>query len=48
MVVVTAGLEESATVITTENGPLAVGVPEMAPVVEAMDKPAGRPVADQL
>ena len=33
---------------TDENVPLAVGVPEMAPVVELIDKPAGRPVADQL
>ena len=41
-------MDESATVITTEKGPLAVGVPEILPVAVAMDNPAGKPVADQL
>ena len=44
----TAGVAESVTVITTELVPAAVGVPEMAPVPEAMVNPAGKPVADQL
>ena len=39
---------ESVTVTTTENGPLTVGVPEIAPVVALIVKPAGKPVADQL
>ena len=44
----TAGVAESVTVITTELVPVAVGVPEMAPVTEAIVNPAGNPVADQL
>lgn len=47
-VIVTAGVAESATVITAEKGPLTVGVPEMTPVAAEMDKPPGNPVADQL
>ena len=45
---VTGGVDESATVITAENDPLAVGAPEIMPVAAAMDSPAGKPVADQL
>ncbi len=44
----TGGVAESATVTTTENAPLAVGVPEMMPVPAAIVKPAGKLVADQL
>ncbi len=44
----TAGVAESVTVTMAENDPLTVGVPEMTPVPAAMDKPAGKPVADQL
>ena len=48
LVAVATGVAESVTVIATENGPVAVGVPEIAPVPAAMDKPTGRPVAVQL
>lgn len=41
------GTVASVTVITTELVPAAVGVPEIAPVPELIDKPAGKPVADQ-
>ena len=44
----TGGVAESATVTTAEKAPLAVGVPEITPVPAAIDKPAGKPVADQL
>ena len=41
-------MDESATVITAENDPLAVGVPEIIPVAAPMDRPVGKPAADQL
>lgn len=44
----TGGVAESITVTTTGFAPTAVGVPEIMPVPEAMIKPAGKPVADQL
>ena len=47
-VIVTAGVAESATVITAENGPLTAGVPVITPVAAEIDKPPGNPVADQL
>ena len=45
---VAAGVAESETVRTTEKAPFAVGIPETMPVPEAIDKPPGRPAADQL
>ena len=47
-VAVASGVAASVTVIATENEPLAAGAPEITPVAEAMDKPAGKPVAVQL
>ena len=41
------GLVASVTVKLTVKGPVTVGVPVMAPVLE-MVSPAGRPLADQL
>lgn len=38
----------SVAVTTTAKDPLAVGVPEMVPVVVPMVNPAGSPVADQV
>ncbi len=40
--------EPSEAVRVTPNTPAAVGLPVMTPVAPAMDKPAGRPVADQV
>ena len=39
---------KSVTLTTTEETPGVVGVPVMAPVVELIVNPAGRPVADQV
>ena len=36
------GLSESATVTVKVEVPFAVGVPEIAPLLELMDSPAGR------
>lgn len=38
----------SVTLMVTILDPEMVGAPEMMPVAEAMDKPLGKPVADQL
>ena len=38
----------SVRVTATVDVPAAVGVPEITPVLELIDKPAGRLVADQL
>ena len=46
--VVNAGLLASKTFTVIELLPEAVGVPEITPVEAFMDKPAGKPVADQL
>jgi hypothetical protein len=43
-----AGLLESVALTTGWNVPVAVGVPEMVPVVASIDRPDGRPVADQV
>ena len=43
----TGGVPESVTFTRTENGPNSEGVPEITPA-DVMDKPAGKPVADQL
>ena len=40
--------EPSVAVTVTEEAPGAVGVPEMDPVDELIESPAGRPVADQV
>jgi hypothetical protein len=42
------GLNESVTVTTMLAGPATVGVPVMAPLLESMDSPTGRPVAVQV
>jgi hypothetical protein len=43
------GLLESVTLTVNLTVPLAVALPEIAPVPEARDKPAGRlPVKDQV
>ena len=39
---------ESVTVTTTGKAPFTVAVPEIMPVPEAIDNPAGKPVAVQL
>ncbi len=44
----TGGVAESATVTTTEAAPRTDVVPEITPVAGAIDKPVGKPVADQL
>jgi hypothetical protein len=36
------------TVIVGEDDPVALGVPEITPVLALIDKPAGRPLAVQL
>ena len=41
-------VEPSVAVRVTEAAPGVVGVPVMAPVVELIVSPAGRPVADQV
>jgi len=38
----------SVTLTTTVDVPAAVGVPEIVPVEELIDRPAGRPVADHV
>ena len=38
----------SVTVTVTFEVPLVVGLPEMRPVEELIDRPAGSPVADQV
>jgi hypothetical protein len=43
-----AGFPASLTVAVKLNVPLAVGVPEMTPVLGAMLSPVGRPETDQL
>ena len=43
----TAGVAESVTVITTELVPEVNAAPEITPVAAAIDKPVGKPVADQ-
>lgn len=42
------GVVESATVTFTVNVPLTAGTPAMAPVVELIFRPVGRPPADQV
>jgi hypothetical protein len=40
--------ETSVTVTVTANVPVAVGAPEMTPVLGLTERPPGRPVADHV
>ena len=47
-VVVAGSRFASVTVMVTEPVPIVLGVPVITPVVGLMDRPVGRPVADQV
>jgi hypothetical protein len=47
-VAVAVRASESVAVMVVEQAQAVVGVPVMAPLVELMDRPAGRPVAEKL